>query len=206
MLVYKSLRIPTIRHIFRNVSSFGSDEAWKVRNFAFIMSALTFPQLATTQKHLLGSRTMILTDSDEYTKELGNRMGFEMQRNGVQPVFCTMTAPYPNHKNMEESVDLFKRTGSKSIVAIGSGAVVDTAKGIRMLAETGNRKVFTYIGAKPVLCKDTVPLISVASSASHIHALSSYGRLHAEDDVLVKTWCRPPEVRNTLIDLLLVIL
>lgn len=137
---------------------------------------------------------MILTDSDDYTKELGNRMGFEMQRNGIQPVFCTMSSPYPTHKNIEESVDLLKRTGSKSIISIGSGAVVDTAKSIRMLAETGTRKVFTYYDAKPIVCKDTVPLISVASSVSHVHSLASYGRLHAEDDVLVKTWCRSPEV------------
>ena len=152
-------------------------------------------QLASTQKSLLGSRTMIITDSDEYTRELGNRMGFEMQRNGVQPVFCTMSSPYPNHKNIEESVDLLKRTGSKSIVAIGSGAVVDTAKGIRMLAESGNRKVFTHYPFRRIVCKDVIPLISVATSNSHVHALSSYGRLHAEDDVLVKTWCRAPEVR-----------
>lgn len=137
---------------------------------------------------------MILTDSNEYTKELGNRMGFEMQRNGIQPVFCTMSSPYPNHKNIEESVDLLKRTGSKSVIAIGSGAVVDTAKGIRMLAETGSRKVFTYYAAKPLQCKDVIPLVSVATSASHVHALSSYGRLHTEDDVLIKTWCRAPEV------------
>jgi alcohol dehydrogenase class IV len=122
-------------------------------------------------------------------------MGFEMQRKNIQPVFCTMGTAYPTNKNIEDSVDMFRRTGCKSIIAVGSGALIDTAKTIRLMAETNVRKISDI--AKPLHFRDHVPLLSVATTISPVHSLASGGVLHFEDDVLVRTRCHQPEVSWT---------
>ncbi len=118
-----------------------------------------------------------------------------MQRKNIQPVFCTMGTAYPTNKNIEDSVDMFRRTGCKSIIAVGSGALIDTAKTIRLMAETNVRKISDI--AKPLHFRDHVPLLSVATTISPVHSLASGGVLHFEDDVLVRTRCHQPEVSWT---------
>lgn len=157
----------------------------------FTYTFLHDTQLPVVEKERIGVRTMVI--SDPPSAAFTHRMTFELQQSGIQPVFCTMATPFPTDKSLEEGVALLRRTGAKSIISIGSGAVTDAAKAIRLMAETGARLVSET--HKPLHFKESISLLSIATSVSPVHSLCAWGVLHPEDDVLVRSWAHPPEVR-----------
>lgn len=155
-------------------------------------------RIAEQHKALLGQRTVIVTANDDKSKEISQRMWFEMQRVGIQATFITMNTPYPVIHNIQESLSLFRRTGAKSIIAIGNGAVLDFGKALRACAETAmpishllkfNKSISTYTQ------QEVIPMFCIAPVVSPISFLSSINILHVEDDILVSTRGRAPEVR-----------
>lgn len=135
------------------------------------------------KKQLLGNRVMILSASDPYSQENARRMWYELQVLGIQGFHCTMAQPYPTLKDIETSAALFQRTGSKSIISIGSGAVADLGKAIRM-------RVQAFSGKGGL----AIPLLSAATTLSPVHSSSVCGVLHHEEDVLAFSQSHPPEV------------
>ena len=101
-----------------------------------------------------------------------------------------MAHPYPLHGDIETSAALFKRTGSKSILSIGSGGVTDFAKAIRIRVHGGLVHAIAASQNKGL----AIPLLSVATTVSHTHSVSGCGILNPEDDILQHDWSLPPEV------------
>jgi hypothetical protein len=151
-------------------------------------------QLSDRHKPLLGPRTVIVASNDNQSKELSQRMWFEMQRVGIQSTFITMNTPYPVQNMLQESLSLFRRTGAKSIVTIGNGAVADYGKALRTCAETALTPSQLAKSKSPYVQRETVPLLCVRTSMSVVPFSSSLQLLHAEDDVLITAPGRTPEV------------
>lgn len=154
-------------------------------------------EMPKLQKELLGQRSLIVTTNDMYSKQMSQRMWFEMQKNNIEGVFCTMDTQYPIERNIKESIDLFRRTGADSIVSIGSGNVSDFTKLMRDLLEIGFKKsenILNYQNLK-MKRKESIPLCTIACSYSNIHFTNFIGYLHPEDDVLIRfDNSKPPEV------------
>lgn len=115
-------------------------------------------------------------------------MWFEMQKIGMEGVFCGIKAPFPSDPFIRESSNIFRRTGCTSIIAIGNGAVADYAKVVRQ-----------QISGDPNQEEDRVCLAVVPTTISAVYSSAAFGLLHAEDDVLEFASSDQPEVSVILI-------
>lgn len=138
--------------------------------------------------------------NDDLSKELSQRMWFEMQRCGIQSTFITSNTPYPTLANLQESISLFRRTGAKSLITIGNGAVSDYGKAIRGAVETA-LPINQFLKNKSInyVQREKIPLLSFGSTPSIVHYLPSFQVLHHEDDILVSGVGRPAEVSHILV-------
>ena len=151
----------------------------------------------------LGTKALFVTGDDAQSKEASQRMWFEMQNIGVQMFSYTIDLPLPSAKVIEAGVDMYRRMGATSVAVLGSGAVIDAAKGIRHLIETGSKTVSSLdadavavaagAGAKKSTIRQ-VPLIVIPTSLSPVPSSSSWQYMHHDEDVLVRRLYRAPEV------------
>jgi alcohol dehydrogenase class IV len=149
------------------------------------------------QVKLIGNKTVIVSAVDENSKALAQRMWYGLQRNGIQSSFIIMNTPYPVINEIQDSANLFRRTGAKSLITIGSGAVCDFGKVVRCLLETGvNVQEVMQKKTKLPTSKIDIPHISIASTASTSHFLPSALVLHYEEDVLVSLATKSPSVSH----------
>jgi alcohol dehydrogenase class IV len=124
-------------------------------------------------------------------------MWYGLQRHGIQSSFITMNTPYPVINEIQDSANLFRRTGAKSLITIGSGAVSDFGKVIRCLLETGvNVQEVMQKKTKLPTSKIDIPHISIASTVSTSHFSPSALVLHYEEDVLVSLSTKAPSVNH----------
>ncbi len=135
--------------------------------------------------------------NDNPSKELAQRMWFEMQRVGIQSTFITMNTPFPTYANLVESISLFRRTGAKSIITIGNGAVSDYGKAIRCAIETALpiSQTKQIKSMQQYTKRESIPLLSFGNTSSIVHYLPTFQILHNEDDLLISHFGRQPEVR-----------
>jgi hypothetical protein len=141
---------------------------------------------------LLGNRVLVVSMGDPASEEHAKHMLSELQTLGMQGHRCTMLQAYPTTKEVALTAAHFRRTGSNSVLSIGSGAVADFGKALRVEVEGG----MTRIAATVAGGKKVTPLLHVATTLSPTHALPSCGMLHPEDDVLVCKPCLAPDVRS----------
>jgi alcohol dehydrogenase class IV len=156
---------PTVVTLVRNtpIKCHGGSSSFKVSNrcsslYVKKCDAWEIPKL---QKQLLGKRSLIVTGDDDYSKHLSQRMWFEMQKNNIEGVFCTMNTQYPIERNIKESIELFRRTGAESIISIGAGNVSDFTKLMRDLIEIGFKKsddILNYKSLKLVVFYNLIQL------------------------------------------------
>lgn len=180
----------------------GSIDLKMKKNFAkrlFSSCKTTIPQLcnawqiADKYQPLLGPRTVIISSNDKLSKELSQRMWYEMQRVGIQSAFITLNTPFPVLNAIQESLSLFRRTGAKSIITIGNGAIADYGKALRSCAETALMP-HQLMKSKMYTQRETIPLFCVRTSLSKVPFTSTLQVLHPEDDVLISAEGRAPEV------------
>lgn len=126
---------------------------------------------------------MIIGGTDTLSSEYTQRMWYEMQKIGMEGVFCGIRTPYPSDPLVRESSNIFRRTGCTSIIAIGNGAVADYAKLVRQQISGGSNQE-----------ENRICLAIVPTTISAVYTSASMGLLHAEDDVLEFSLSDQPEV------------
>ena len=78
----------------------------------------------------LGGRTLLVSSSlDDLSVSSHPRLSFALLNAGVQSVPCTLSTYLPTTQAVEAGVEMFRRTGARSITVVGNGAVIDAAKG-----------------------------------------------------------------------------
>lgn len=137
-----------------------------------------------------------MSAADEVSKELSKRMWFELQKNGIQSSFITVNTPFPTISNLQESVGLFRRTASKSIITIGNETITDYGKLMRQSIETGMNisQLTKQIDSTKLRYLENIPLISLTSTPAINHVSPIYRYLHVEDDILVPGQGKSPDV------------
>ena len=137
-------------------------------------------------KGLLKNKALVISPTDKHAgkaiSDMTGRLLFELQMMGVSPVKYTLKESFPNRKGSGEAVEIFKRTGAASIVALGDGAVCDMAKQVCAQLESGST---SYAH---------VPVMVIPASFSPTAAAASCGVLHDTEDVLVVAPTRPPTI------------
>ena len=155
----------------------------------------------------------------KYDETLVDRMCFELQRAGIQPVKLSMKYSVPESSSLEEAVAMYRRTGSRSVMALGSGAVSDAGKAIRAMVEGQHNKLRTLPydsrhnslisspsdrgsnssgSASTMAMKSkgvtTAPLISIATTVSPQHSSGSFAFMHSEESYMETRFGRSAEV------------
>jgi alcohol dehydrogenase class IV len=107
---------------------------------------------------------------------------------------------FPTAATIHEGVEMARRTGAKSVISIGNGAVGDVAKGIRALMESGAKTVAENDKINARLSTATTnevsyPHIAVSTTLSPTPSLPGWVCLHHEEDVFTRRSCNEPQVR-----------
>lgn len=165
---------------------------------------------------MVGPRCLVLSSSN-IDQDIQDRMCFELQRRGTQPVKFRIPATplmVPSLATVSEAVELFRRTGCRSIISIGTGSEADAGKAVRAMLEqqtaTSSKSKVKLPHRAPVADSKgnttvnavTVPLICMATSISPVHSRGAYGLLHDEEHTVEMRHWRAPDVIATDFDVL----
>ncbi len=123
-------------------------------------------------------------------------MWFGLQKHGIQSSFITVNTPFPTIANLQESVGLFRRTASKSIVTIGNETITDYGKIMRQSIETGLNvsQLAKQKDSTKLRHLEAIPHISLITTPTINHVSPIFQYLHAEDDILVSGQGKSPDV------------
>ncbi len=195
------------RRIHRGVSTLVKDDAWRYLGSNECRSLLSNKVLVVSSDfegvnnnnniNIKSSYIEAGVKSSSKRAELTRRVWFELQKIGKQVVFYTVpNVLYPTYKCINEGILLAKRTGVRSIISIGSGEVLDYAKGLRSIIESDANELDNYDDKK--ISKIKIPLLTVSTTLSPVSFTNTWFCLHKEDDRLLRRYCRPADV--TLMD------
>ena len=190
----------------RRVSTLVKDDAWRylggdecrslLSNKVLIVSS-DFEGMVNSNKAARSRYIEAGVQSSSKRAELTRRVWFELQKIGKQVVFYTVpNVLYPTYKCVNEGILLAKRTGIRSIIGIGSGEVLDYAKGLRSIIESDANELDNYDNNK--ISKMKIPLLTISTTLSPVSFTNTWFCLHKEDDRLLRRYCRPADI--TLMD------
>jgi len=137
----------------------------------------------------LGGRTLLVSSSlDDLSVSSHPRLSFALLNAGVQSVPCTLSTYLPTTQAVEAGVEMFRRTGARSITVVGNGAVIDAAKGMAELIDSQRAPGSTAL-----------PLLVIPTSISPVGCHPAWSCLHAEDDVLISRGGQRDDSSTTII-------
>jgi alcohol dehydrogenase class IV len=155
---------------------------------------------------MVTTKVMVVVEEDPAIDETKGRMWVECQKAGKNVQFFNVKTQYPFKNSVELGVDLFRRSGAGAIIAIGSSAVTDLAKGIRRVLESDaeclelnhfedprDYRLFDE-GKMPLGYTRQIPLAILATSVSPCHFADRWATLRNEDVLFTYKHARVPEV------------
>ena len=157
--------------------------------------------IPNSQKEILGNRSLIVVEPDDISQQIAQHLWAKMQRVGKEAVTCNVRSAFTTKEGVEEGVDLAKRAGIESIIAIGEETAINTGKAVRDYLENGVPS--THVSAKCALqilstsvteSNYTVPLVAVPASLTPYTSMPLWKGLHAEDDYIQNFSCRAPDM------------
>ena len=109
----------------------------------------SFAEVAPLLVRLQGKRPLIVTDPFLMKSQLAQRLGAQIRAAGLRCEIFHDTVADPTTVVVEEGVRVFVKGGHDSLVSLGGGSPIDTAKAIGMLAANGG-KVRDYKVPRPI--------------------------------------------------------
>ena len=109
----------------------------------------SFAEAATMLVRLHGKRPLIVTDPFLMKNQLAERLATQMRDAGLCCEIFHETVADPTTVVVDEGVRVFVQGGHDSLVSLGGGSPIDTAKAIGMLAANGG-KVRDYKVPNPI--------------------------------------------------------
>ena len=121
----------------------------------------------STEFKLFGSsRVMIL--SDKVLEKLGQVqiLSDALISGGVKVVEIYTDIPADSSIEVVNKIaELYRKANADSIVALGGGSVIDTAKGLRMLISQGGTDILKFVGAEVLPYAKHVPFAAVPTTS-----------------------------------------
>jgi len=114
----------------------------------------------------LGQKAMLVTGlgSMRRTGVLDRVVG-GLRSNGVDTLVFDKVVPNPHTSTIDEGAKMARQEGVELIIGLGGGSAMDTAKGI-VLASTGTKPIWDYIGTDIKVSGPLLPLILVPTMAA----------------------------------------
>ena len=121
----------------------------------------------STEFRLLGSsRVMVL--SDKVLEKLGQVqiLSDALISGGAKVVEVYTDIPADSSIEVVNKIaELYRKANADSIVALGGGSVIDTAKGLRMLISQGGTDILKFVGAEVLPYAKHVPFAAVPTTS-----------------------------------------
>ena len=122
--------------------------------------------IASEFKLLGSSRVFVL--SDKVLNELGQVKVLcdALVSGGVQVVGTFVDIPADSSIEVVNRIaEIYRQANADSIVALGGGSVIDTAKGVRMLISQGGNDIMKFVGAEVLPFARHVPFAAVPTTS-----------------------------------------
>jgi choline dehydrogenase len=121
--------------------------------------------LADEVKALGGKRPMLVTDKGLVKAGLADEATKVLKAANVDYVLFDGVVPNPDIKLVDDAAAFFKVEGCDSLIGLGGGSPMDTAKSIGVVAENGG-SILDYEWADPQPIKKRIPpLVCVPTTA-----------------------------------------
>ncbi|MCG0278506.1 MAG: iron-containing alcohol dehydrogenase [Thermanaeromonas sp.] len=109
-------------------------------------------------------KAFIVTDQGVVKAGLLEQIQKPLNEMGVKAVIFDEVEPDPGLETVHRCASRFKETGCDTILAVGGGSPIDTAKGARILVENGGH-IREYAGVNKVPKPSNIPLIAVPTTS-----------------------------------------
>lgn len=122
--------------------------------------------IASELRQLEASRPMILTD--DTLKKIGSLSCLEkaLADGGVKPAGIYTEIPLDSSVSVvNEIASHFRISQADSLIALGGGSVIDTAKGVRMLLSQGGKDLMNFRGAEVLPRGRFIPFVVVPTTS-----------------------------------------
>lgn len=127
---------------------------------------LALERIPNELQHLNAKRPLVL--SDAVLAKIGTmaQVTFAMEAEGVTPAACFTDIPVDSSLAVVNKIAAFYREQDcDSIVAIGGGSVIDTAKGVRLVLSQDTDDIFSISGLENVTNGRHIPFVVVPTTA-----------------------------------------
>ena len=125
----------------------------------------SFAEVAPLLVRLHCQRPLIVTDPFMVQNQFAERLGTQIRAAGLHCEIFHDTVADPTTVVVEQGVQAFVKGGHDSLVSLGGGSPIDTAKAIRMLAANGG-EVRDYKVPRPIPAGGPTAARSWASTSS----------------------------------------
>ena len=89
----------------------------------------------------------------------------ELENAGLAPAVWPGVRPDPSDCMVDEGAAHYRRAGCDGVIGYGGGSSMDTAKGVSLLAHTGEESIFPYLPPQSRPLPGRVPLIAIPTTA-----------------------------------------
>ena len=162
--------------------------------------------LAEQVKKLNGKKVLLVTDPGLVTIGLAERVVKILDGGGIASAVFSDVDPDPGCWIVEKAVEMFVREDADTVVAVGGGSAMDTAKGVVIVGRSGTR-VNDFAGYYLPVPHEAAPFICVPTTAGSgsevtrnavITDVDKYKMVVLNDKLLPKTAILDPELITTL--------
>jgi len=130
-----------------------------------IFGAGSLNQLGIEAKEL-GQRAMLVTGRSSMRRSgVLDRVIQILKDSGVDALVFDKVLPNPLAATVDEGARIVRQEGLEVIIGLGGGSAMDTAKGI-VLASTGTKPIWDYVGTDIKISGPVLPLILVPTTAA----------------------------------------
>lgn len=121
-------------------------------------------------------RAFVVTDPAVMAASGAERAVQGLSEAGIAVALWDGVKPDPTLDSVHQAAEAFARSGASSLVAVGGGSAIDTAKGIRVLASAGGR-LADYAGAEGKVFRPqvSIPLVALPTTAGTGSEVTFFG-------------------------------
>ncbi|MFC4767736.1 iron-containing alcohol dehydrogenase family protein [Effusibacillus consociatus] len=141
-------------------------------------------------------RVFLVTDKGVESAGLLNRLTESLQSAGIEFDVYSDVEPDPSLETIDRGAQIFQSKPYDSIVAVGGGSPVDTAKGIRVVASNG-RSIGDYAGVNRIPAAPAIPFIAIPTTSgtgSEVTIFGVYSDWHNNVKVTVTSQHMAPTI------------
>ncbi len=130
-----------------------------------IFGAGSFNQLGAEAREL-GVKAMLVTGRSSVRRTgVLDSVVQDLKSNGVDTLVFDKVVSNPRASTIDEGARMARQEGVKLVIGLGGGSAMDTAKGI-VLASTGTKPIWDYVGSDIKVSGSVLPLILVPTIAA----------------------------------------